>query len=207
MNVQNGPVYILCDQCGLAIECNDCPRKHIVCGRCQHEISRWIPKSIGKTISFSLTALIFYVPANLFPFMTMELYGSQNSTTIWDGIISLVEAGSYFIAFIVLLASIIIPFFKLLALFFLAATAKNSKYAYEKTQLYRLIESIGRWSMLDIFLLAVLVAIMKLGPWTSVQPEIGSLMFVFVVIFTMLASASFDPRLLWKEFHNEKPSH
>lgn len=131
--------------------------------------------------------------------MTMEVYGSRSSATIWSSVVSLAESGSWLIATIIFLASIVIPFIKLFVLFFLSLTARHPKNKLLKTQLYRAIEYIGRWSMLDIFLLAVLVAIMKLGPWTSVQPEIGSAMFALVVIFTMLASASFDPRLLWKE--------
>ncbi len=151
---------------------------------------------------FSMTALILYIPANLFPFMTIELYGSRNSSTIWGGIVSLAESGSLAIAIIVFLASMLIPFVKLVILFYLTSFTrqKNPKF---NTKLYHMVESIGRWSMLDIFLLAVLVAIMKLGPWTAVEPGIGSLLFAIVVIFTMLASAYFDPQLLWEE-ENEK---
>lgn len=147
---------------------------------------------------FSLTALIFYLPANLFPFMTIELYGNRHSSTIWEGILSLMDAGSWAIAAIVFLASMFIPLLKLIILFYLSLTARNGKNQHFKTSLYRFIEAIGRWSMLDIFLLAVLVAIMKLGPWTTVEPEIGSLMFALVVVFTMLASANFDPQLFWE---------
>lgn len=159
------------------------------------------PKSISLTLAYSLTALILYVPANIFPFMSIELYGSRNTSTIWGGIITLVESGSWPIALIVFLASIVIPFVKLLILFYLAATARNGKHLRLKTSLYKFIEAIGRWSMLDIFLLAVLVAILKLGPWTTVEPQIGSLLFALVVIFTMVASASFDPNILWEDEH------
>jgi len=153
------------------------------------------------TISLALTALIFYVPANLFPFMTIELYGRRNSSTIWGGIVSLVEAGSLFIAIIIFLVSLLIPLLKLIILFYLAIGTRNAKRARFKTSLYRFVEAIGRWSMLDIFLLAVLVAMMKLGNWTTVTPEPGALMFALVVIFTMLASAYFDPRSIWRN-HN-----
>lgn len=112
---------------------------------------------------------------------------------------SLVDAGSWPIAVIIFLASIVIPLLKLLILFYLALTAHNSTHAVFKTRLYHFVEVIGRWSMLDIFLLAVLVALMKLGHWANVQPEIGSLLFAGVVVFTMLASAKFDPRLFWED--------
>lgn len=161
------------------------------------------PRSAQMTFIFSLTALIFYIPANLFPFMTIELYGHRNSSTIWSGILALADDGAWAISMIVFLASMLIPLVKLIALFYLSLTARTGTHSHFKTRLYHIVEAIGRWSMLDIFLLAVLVAIMKLGPWTTVQPEIGSVMFLLVVIFTMLASAQFDPQLLWKDFDEE----
>ncbi len=159
--------------------------------------------SIHSTLAFSLTALILYIPANLFPFMTIELYGNRNSSTIWTGVVALAESGSVAIALVVFLASIVIPFIKLALLFYLALSAKQKKHPNFKNRLYQIIEAIGRWSMLDIFLLAVLVAIMKLGPWTTVEPGLGALLFALVVIFTMLASASFDPQLLLKDENEE----
>ena len=152
---------------------------------------------------FSLTALIFYFPANIFPFMTIEMYANKNTATIWGGIVSLADSGSWLIAIIVFLASMLIPFVKLVILFYLGLTARNKKNPRFKTKLYHMVEAIGRWSMLDIYLMAVLVAIMKLGRWTTVEPRVGSLLFAFVVIFTMLASAYFDPKLLWKDENDE----
>lgn len=110
----------------------------------------------------------------------------------------MIEAGSWFIAAVVFLASMVIPLLKLVALFYLSLQIEEHNRPLFKTRIYRVVESVGRWSMLDIFLLAVLIAIMKLGPWTSVEPEPGAVMFALVVIFTMLASACFDPRLLWE---------
>lgn len=159
------------------------------------------PKSIAMTLAYSLTALIFYIPANIFPFMSIELYGNRNTSTIWGGVVTLAESGSWPIALIVFLASIVIPLVKLVILFYLALTARNGKHSRLKNSLYNFIESIGRWSMLDIFLLAVLVAILKLGPWTTVEPQVGSLLFALVVIFTMVASSSFDPNILTEEEH------
>lgn len=169
------------------------------------EVASQEPKSVEFTIAFSLTALVLYIPANLYPFMTIELYGNRNSSTIWSGTISLFESGAWAVALVVFLASLLIPLLKLLALFYLAFSARSGKHHGFKIRLYKVIEAIGRWSMLDIFLLAVLVAIVKLSPWAHVEPELGSLMFLLVVIFTMLASAYFDPRLIIKE-ENESPS-
>jgi paraquat-inducible protein A len=162
-------------------------------------------KSVETCLAFSLTALILYIPANIFPFMSIELYGRRNSSTIWSGIVSLFENGSWAVAVVVFLASLLIPLLKLMILFYLSFTAKNGKRLGFKLKLYKMVEAIGRWSMLDIFLLAVLVAIVKLSPWAHVEPEFGSLMFLFVVIFTMLASANFDSKLLEEdECHESK---
>lgn len=191
--------YIICKVCSYPILVSGSLERNIICNRCGDIENRLKPKSATLTFVYSLTALIFYFPANIFPFMTIELYGSRNSTTIWSGILSLIDSGSWPIALVVFLASVFIPFLKLIILFFLALVNKNNSHPHFMSYLYHLVEVLGRWSMLDIFLLAVLVAIMKLGPWTVVKPEIGSLLFVLVVLFTMLASANFDPRLLWKE--------
>lgn len=191
--------YFICPICTHPNELHGGLGHRVECSRCGHKIHEPKPKSAQLTAAFSMTALIFYIPANLFPFMTIELYGNRNTSTIWGGIMSLVEAGSIPIAMIVFLASIFIPIAKLIILFYLAFTGSNIGNPHFKTTLYNMVEALGRWSMLDIFLLAVLVAIMKLGPWTTVKPEIGSLMFALVVIFTMLASAYFDPQIIWKQ--------
>lgn len=156
------------------------------------------------SLAFSLTALIFYVPANMLPFMTIELYGNRQSSTIWQGIVTLVDSGSITVAVVVFLASILIPLLKLLILFYLAASTGHNNNRVFKLKLLSFVETIGRWSMLDIFLLAVLVSMMKLGRWTTVQPEAGSALFTLVVIFTMLASASFDPRTLQEDQHAQQ---
>lgn len=163
------------------------------------------PKSTEFTLAFSLTALLLYIPANLYPFMTFELYGNRNTATIWSGIVSLFDSGAWAVAIVVFLASLLIPLLKLLILFYLAFTVRNGKNSHLKLVLYNIIEAIGRWSMLDIFLLAVLVALVKLAPWAYVQVEFGSLMFLLVVIFTMLASAYFDPKLITEVKNEESP--
>ncbi len=189
----------MCKVCANRILVEDDTSGDVVCDRCG-EINHPLKiKSVTGTLTYSLTALIFFIPATWYPFMTIELYGKRNSSTIWGGVVSLVEGGSWPIGLIVFLASLVIPFLKLLILFYLALTARNGANAKFKTRLYHIIEAIGRWSMLDIFLMAVLVAIMKLGHWTTVEPELGSYLFALVVIFTMLASAAFDPQLLWNE--------
>lgn len=197
--------HVVCKVCAHSIPAPSNEKEDLHCERCGHHEDRSKLKSTRLTMALSLTALIFYIPANLFPFMTIELYGRRNSSTIWGGIVTLAEGGSMAIAIIIFLASIVIPFLKLIILFYLSMSPKTLKRARFKTKLYHFVEAIGRWSMLDIYLLAVLVAIMKLGPWTTVRPEPGALMFALVVIFTMLASAYFDPKLIWRN-HGQKIS-
>lgn len=144
-------------------------------------------------LALSLTALILYFPANLFPIMSYELYGNRTSTTVWQGVVSLMDQGSYFVAGVVFLASILIPFIKLIILFYLSFSAGNPVHHEFKVKMHSFVEAIGRWSMLDIFLLAIIVSLVKLGHWATVEPEVGSLFFVLVVIFTMCASWAFDP--------------
>lgn len=194
--------YVACTTCSNLVEVED--GHSAICGQCGTKQHNMQPRSARLALVFSLTALIFYVPAMLFPFMTIELYGSRNSSTILGGVRELAAGGSVAIALIVLLASVIIPVLKLVILFYLSLSARWKTRQHFKTKLYHFVEAIGRWSMLDIFLLAVLVAIMKLGPWTTVRPGLGAILFALVVIFTMLASAVFDPKLLWKaETENE----
>lgn len=130
--------------------------------------------------------------------MTFEMYGNRSEATIWSGIVSLADNGVWFIAVIVFVASMLIPLFKIAALAYLGFTARNGRHKVFKTKLYYFIEAIGRWSMLDIFLLAVLIAVMKFDNLASVAIGAGSLMFLFVVIFSLLASESFDTKLIWE---------
>lgn len=192
------PLYYACPCCAFPMAVPKNCSHALDCERCGHVTNVFKPKSIQATLIFSLTSLILFIPALYFPFMTFEFYGNRNSSTIWGGVKTLINDGSWAIGLIVLFASIVIPLLKLVILFYLALTSQNSYNAKFKTRLYHIIEALGRWSMLDIFLLAVLVAIMKIG-MTRVEPEVGSLLFALVVIFTMIASASFNPQLLWKE--------
>jgi paraquat-inducible protein A len=197
--MDNFSQYVMCNVCAHSVALPEGDFKSLECDRCGYRFKRDAARSIQYTLAFSLTALIFYIPANIFPFMTFELYGRTNSSTIWGGILSLMESGSWTVAAIVFLASIVIPILKLIILFYLAATASKHENPKFKTRLYYAVEVIGRWSMLDIFLLAVMVAMVKLGRFGTVHPEIGSLLFAMVVIFTMLASANFDSKILWKD--------
>lgn len=143
-----------------------------------------------RALGFTLAAMALYIPANIYPFMTMKYSGMYRYTTIWDGIRSLYDDNMLITATIVLMASIIIPIFKLIALLFIIINdLLNIGYNMRMT-LLALIDFIGRWSMLDIFLVAIMVALVKFGSFATVSADSGTYLFSCVVILTMLASAS-----------------
>lgn len=143
-----------------------------------------------RALGFTLAALALYIPANIYPFMTMKYSGQYHYTTIWDGIRSLYDDNMLITATIVLMASIIIPVFKLIALFFIIITDLLNICYNVRTSLLALVDFIGRWSMLDIFLVAIMVALVKFGSFATVSADSGTYLLGCVVILTMLASAS-----------------
>jgi paraquat-inducible protein A len=134
----------------------------------------------------------------------MEFYGAYSESTVWDGCVRLFQDGMWFVAVIVFLASIMIPLLKLLGLFFLVVTARSPRWKRERMRIYRVIDVIGPWAMLDVFLLAILVAVVKLEQLATILPGPGIVAFAAVVILTILASQSFDPRLIWDAPESEE---
>ena len=195
----------------IAIACNTCgmlqrmralaPGSAAECCRCGSIIRRQGGGSLERTAAFSLAALIFFVPANVYPILRMNYYGAYSESTVWDGCVTLFQQDERLVALIVFLASMAIPFTKLLGLFSLVVTARlgSMRWRRERTWIYRFIDAIGPWAMLDVFLLAVLVALVKLEQIATVLPGPGLFAFTGVVVLTILASASFDPRLLWEK--------
>lgn len=173
----------------------------VECCRCGQAIARHKGGSLAHAAAFSLAALILYLPANLYPILRMRFYGAYSESTIWDGCVTLFQQGEWLVATIVFLASIAVPLFKLLCLFFLSFTAwtRSARWRRQRTRLHRVIEVIGPWAMLDVFLLSVLVALVKLKQLATVLPGPGLFAFTAVVVLTILASASFDPRLIWRD--------
>ena len=175
------------------------PKSWTVCSRCGGKITPRKPKSVQLSLAWLFTAVIFYIPANIFPVMSTYAFGRETASTITGGIFELWEQKSYLIAIIIFAASIIIPILKILILFWLCISLKFklTETLRTRTVLYRITLWIGRWSMIDVFVVAILVALLQLGGLLSIQPTIGSLAFAFVVIATMFAAEAFDPRLIW----------
>jgi paraquat-inducible protein A len=191
---------VACETCGLVQRLEDLrPGMIAECARCAQRLRTYPVNSLSRTAAFTLAALIFYVPANIYPILRMELYGMHSENTVFEGARALFAHGERFVALIVFLASMVIPLLKLLGLLYLVATVKLRSRGRPRgrTWVYRAIDVMGPWAMLDVFLLAILVSLVKLGELATVLPGDGLLAFTGVVVFTILATASFDPTLIW----------
>jgi paraquat-inducible protein A len=193
---------VSCGTCGLVQSMDRLPPGAAAeCTRCGAFIAAGVSRARLEVVAaLSLAALVLYVPANVYPILRMYLHGSYSESTVWDGVVTLMTHNEWAVAAIVFLASMVIPVVKLAGLLSLVVTAWMGwgQRLRERTQLYKLIDAIGPWAMLDVFLLAVLVALVKLSSWAKVIPGPGLMAFTAVVILTMLASAAFDPKLIWE---------
>ena len=169
------------------------------CARCGTALAWRRHNSIQYTWALVIAAAIFYIPANALPVLTTTTLGSTESDTIMGGVIFLYTSGSWPLALIVLVASVMIPLGKLAALAYLLIRVQRGvvRNRHESARMYRMVEFIGRWSMLDVFVDAFVVALVQLQPLMSVEPGAGVIFFMAVVVLTMLAAQTFDPRLLW----------
>ncbi|MDM8350307.1 paraquat-inducible protein A [Pseudomonas sp. sp1636] len=169
------------------------------CSRCGGLLHARRPNSLTRTWALLLTAAILYIPANLLPIMTVNSLGKGQSDTIMSGVVELVNYGMLPIAAVVFVASILVPTFKLVGITLLLYSVQRhqSMSARQRLIMFRFIEWIGRWSMLDIFVIAILVAVVNFGSLASIEPGMGAAAFASVVILTMLAALTFDPRLIW----------
>ncbi len=178
------------------------------CPRCGEELAFRRPESIQRTWALLVAALVCYLPANLLPVMTTTTLTSVEDDTIVSGAIALYTSGSWYLALIVLIASVMIPLAKMTALAYLLVTVRRGSIggSRERVRLYRLVEAIGRWSMLDVFVAAFVVALVRLKPLMSVDPGPGVIFFAAVVILTIFAAESFDTRLIWDSVPEERAS-
>ncbi len=169
------------------------------CPRCGSHLHLRKSHSIERTVAFMLAAAALYIPANVLPMMTMVELGESTSNTITGGIAYFWKGGAYPIALVILTASILIPLLKMVALTWLclAATGKLHPSPALLGRIYWVTELMGRWSMVDIFVVGILVALVQVGNYMTVTPGPGALAFAGVVVLTMFAAMSFDPRLLW----------
>jgi paraquat-inducible protein A len=189
---------ISCEMCRLLSRPADAAEPGY-CQRCGAELVWRRPHSIQYTWALVIAAAICYIPANMLPVLNTTTLGSTDSDTIMGGVVFLYTSGSWPLALIVLIASVMVPLGKLIALSYLLITVQRGSLGgnRERTRLYRMVEFIGRWSMLDVFVDTFTVALVQLSPLMSVEPGPGVLFFAAVVVLTMIAAESFDPRLIW----------
>ena len=169
------------------------------CPRCRTVLERRKADSLARTWALVLAACVLYVPANLFPVMVVAGPGGSQADTILSGVQAMFAVGWYVVGVLIFIASITVPVLKLLSLIgLLLSVQRRSRWRpRDRTVLYRVVEVIGRWSMLDMFVVSLTVALVQLGAVANVEPAIGASFFAAVVVLTILAARSFDPRLIW----------
>ncbi len=169
------------------------------CARCAAALHWRKPNSIARTWAMVVAAAILYVPANLLPVIQSSTLGATRNDTIMGGVVYFWTTGSWILAIIVFTASIVVPGTKIVAMVLLLITAQRRSLwrPVDRTRLYRLNSYIGRWSMVDIYVGALSVALVQLRPFAEIEPGPGAVFFGAVVVLTMFASESFDPRLIW----------
>jgi paraquat-inducible protein A len=184
-----------CDTCGLVSRAAPGMR----CSRCGFRLHERKRGSIERTWAFAIAATVLYIPANIYPVLTVVRLGDGEPSTILGGVRELLNLGMWPLAALVFFASVAVPVLKLIGLGILLISTHSGtgRALHDRTVLYRIVDAIGRWSMIDIFMESILVALVQFGKLASVYPGPGAIAFAAVVILTMLAAHSFDPRLMW----------
>ncbi|WP_170246341.1 paraquat-inducible protein A [Colwellia hornerae] len=200
----------------LAAGLGSCPKCHKlnvmhasrqVCSRCLTLFSARKPKSIEYTLAWTIAALVMFIPANIYPMMVFYTFGKPEASTILEGIAIFIQMGMLPVAVIIFIASFVVPLGKIIGLFTLMYNTKRKTQLTLKQQgqLYHIVEFLGPWSMLDVFVVTVMAAVVNLGFLSSIEPAVGITYFTLMVVFTIFAAESFDPRLLWD--NHQKHNH
>ncbi len=173
------------------------------CPRCDGVVHDRVPASVQKTFALLMAAAILYIPANFLPMMFTTNLGSTRSDTIFTGVLQLIEEGDHLVAVVVFVASIVVPIVKIIIMSYLlwVVRIKPSGNAQQQALLFRATEFVGRWSMIDVFVVSLLVALLQFGLLANVEPGAAALCFASVVVLTMLAAETFDPKLIWDAHH------
>lgn len=189
------------------LSCHDClalnhahqDEKQAKCYRCGHHLHSRKPSSVQKTTALLITAALFYIPSMIYPVSVVEYFGQKSPSTLIESIIFFWQEGAWPVALVIFIASVFVPLVKMFGLSFLLLSVhfKMNNFRRQRTTLYRIIEFIGRWSMVDVFVVVLLVCLVQMGVLAAILPGIGIVSFAMVVILTMIASESFDPRLIW----------
>jgi len=194
---------LVCQNCRATVRAVAAPYSH--CSRCQSTLHERKPHSLVITTMLVLCAAVLYVPANVLPVMTTRTFFEDENDTIISGVLVLIDSGSWPIALLVFIASIVVPLLKILALGALlySAWARSPRLRLQRSKLFRLVEFIGRWSMLDIYAISLLATLVQVQSFAMVLVGWGAWAFGAVVVLTMLATRTFDERLLWDTPRND----
>ena len=197
-----------CHVCGLVVSVPEGPLHGLGCPRCHSPIHRRKPNSLPRTWALLAAALICYVPANTYPVMKVTSLGATRPDTILSGVIYLAFHDMWPLALIVFVASVVVPIAKIIALGGLAWSVQRGSHwrPRDRARLYRVVEAVGRWSMVDVYVVTILVALVHLGSRANVDAGLGAFFFGAVVVLTMFAASSFDPRLIWDQLNEEAES-
>lgn len=191
---------IRCHDCGkLSIDEAVGPDEVLRCSRCRASLHSRKPASLTRTWALVLAALVFYLPANILPMMRVNFMGSPADSTILDGIIFFFQDGEYLVGGIILTASVLVPLFKIIGIILILLSIRFhwNGWLKHKSAIFRFIEFIGRWSFLDVFVIALLAAMVRFGAFTTIEADPAAPYFTAVVVCTMFAALSFDPRIMW----------
>ena len=207
MNVTAARAFLVsCHSCSLLSEIRG-PVEHIHarCPRCGAALHLRKPNSIARTWALLLAAVIFYIPANVLPIMKVTSLGRAQSDTIMSGVIYFIESGSWYLALLIFFASIVVPVLKIIVLSYLLFSVQRRSHwrPEERTRLYRITEAVGRWSMVDVYVVTLMVALVELGALATIEAGPGAVFFAGVVVLTMFAAMSFDPRLIWDAMESQ----
>lgn len=196
-----------CHDCGLLSRVDESATHALQCPRCGAPLHLRKPRSLQRTWALVIAAAICYIPANLLPVMTVTSLGKPTADTIFSGVAYFVTHGDWPLALVIFTASIFVPLMKISILIFLLISVhlRSSWKPVERTRMYQLTELIGRWSMIDIYVITILVALVRLGNLATIEASPGAVFFGAVVVITILAAESFDPRIIWDRIPAGRP--
>ncbi|PPB80224.1 paraquat-inducible protein A [Albidovulum inexpectatum] len=188
------------------VGCTTCGKVHPldtrVCRRCGAALQSRDETSLQRVWAWLIAGLVAYIPANVYPMLITQTFGKRQESTIVGGVIELVHHGSWGVALIVFVASVVVPIGKFIAIAWLAISVRSRSAAdgHTRQHVYEIVEFIGRWSMIDVFVVAILAALVQLDFVASVNPGTAAVSFALSVAFTMLSAQNFDPRLIWDAY-------
>ncbi len=189
-----------CHNCELLVHLSPTPENtRTLCPRCGTAVHFRKPNSLSRTWALLLAAAVLYIPANVLPISEVSALGSVQADTILSGVIYFIQAGEWPIALVIFVASVFVPLLKLIALTYLLLSVqlKSRWRPKDRTRLYRIVETVGRWSMVDIYVITIMAALVHVGVLANFAAGPAAVFFAGVVVLTMFAAMSFDPRLIW----------